>query len=97
MNSELFNFLTTQGVFALLFGYLLLYVLKQNQIREENYQNIIKQLSNTLPEIQNDLEDIKKQIFKYISAFYYIFKYIFFIFFNDLFLAWFTAWRDIFI
>lgn len=64
MNSELFNFLTTQGVFALLFGYLLLYVLKQNQIREENYQNIIKQLSNTLPEIQSNLEDIKKQIFK---------------------------------
>ena len=64
MNSELFNFLTTQGVFALLFGYLLLYVLKQNQIREENYQKVIQQLSNTLPEIQSDLEDIKKQIFK---------------------------------
>ncbi len=64
MDSQLFNFLTTQGVFALLFGYLLLYVLKQNQIREENYQNIIKQLSNTLPEIQSDLEDIKNQIFK---------------------------------
>ena len=64
MNSELFNFLTTQGVFALLFGYLLLYVLKQNQISEETYQKIIQQLSNTLPEIQNDLEDIKKQIFK---------------------------------
>ncbi len=64
MNSELFNFLTSQGIFALLFGYLLLYVLKQNQIREENYQTIIKQLSDTLPEIQNDLEDIKKQVFK---------------------------------
>lgn len=64
MDTELFNFLTTQGIFALLFGYLLLYVLKQNQIREENYQNIIKQLSNTLPDIQNDLDDIKKQIFK---------------------------------
>lgn len=64
MNAELFNFLTSQGVFALLFGYLLLYVLKQNQIREENYQKILQQLSNTLPEIQNDLEDIKKQIFK---------------------------------
>ncbi len=63
MNSELFNFLTTQGVFALLFGYLLVYVLKQNQIREENYQNIIKQLGNTLPEIKNELEMIKKQIF----------------------------------
>ncbi len=64
MDTELFNFLTSQGIFALLFGYLLLYVLKQNQIREENYQKIIQQLSNTLPEIQNDLEDIKKQIFK---------------------------------
>ena len=64
MNTELFNFLTSQGIFALLFSYLLLYVLKQNQIREENYQKIIQQLSNTLPEMQNDLEDIKNQIFK---------------------------------
>lgn len=64
MNTELFNFLTTQGVFALLFGYLLLYVLKQNQIREENYQKIIQQLNELLPQIKNDLEDIKKQIFK---------------------------------
>ena len=64
MDSNLFNFLTTQGVFALLFGYLLLYVLKQNQIREENYQKIIQQLNELLPEIKDDLEDIKKQIFK---------------------------------
>ena len=64
MDSELFNFLTTQGVFALLFGYLFMYVLKQNQIREENYQTIVKQLSNTLPEIKEDLEEIKKQLFK---------------------------------
>ncbi len=28
MDSELFNFLTTQGIFALLFGYLLLYYFK---------------------------------------------------------------------
>lgn len=64
MNTELFNFLTTQGVFALLFGYLLLYVLKQNQIREENYQKIIQQLNELLPQIKDDLEDIKKKIFK---------------------------------
>lgn len=62
MDNELFNFLTSQGIFALLFGYLLLYVLKQNQVREENYQSIINQLSDTLPEIQNDIEDIKKKI-----------------------------------
>lgn len=64
MNNELFNFLTTQGVFALLFGYLFIYVLKQNQIREENYQTIVKQLSSTLPEIKEDLEEIKKQLSK---------------------------------
>lgn len=64
MNSELFNFLTTQGIFALLFAYLLLYVLKQNQIRENNYQKIIQQLNELLPKIKDDLESIKKQIFK---------------------------------
>ena len=63
MDTDLFNFLTTQGNFALLFGYLLLYVLKQNQVREENYQRIIQQLNSSLPDMQNDLEDIKKQIF----------------------------------
>ena len=63
MNTELFNFLTSQGIFALLFGYLLLYVLKQNKVREENYQRIIQQLNSSLPDMQNDLEDIKKQIF----------------------------------
>lgn len=62
MNSELFNFLTTQGVFALLFGYLLLHVLKQNQIREENYQKIIQQLNELLPKIKEDLETIKKEL-----------------------------------
>ena len=59
MDSELFNFLTTQGIIALLFGYLLLYILKQNQIREENYQKIIQQLNEVLPTIKNDLENIK--------------------------------------
>ena len=62
MDTDLFNFLTTQGSFALLFGYLLLYVLKQNQIREENYQKIIEHLNNALPTIKTDLEDIKKMI-----------------------------------
>ena len=64
MDTDLFNFLTTQRTFALLFGYLLLYILKQNQIREENYQKIIQQLNEILPKIKNDLEDIKKQISK---------------------------------
>ena len=64
MNTEVFNFLTTQGVFALLFGYLLFYILKQNQIREENYQKIIQQLNEVLPIIKSDLEDIKKGLYQ---------------------------------
>jgi len=71
MDNELFNFLTSQGIFALLFGYLLLYVLKQNQVREENYQSIINQLSDTLPEIQNDIEDILPT-FAYIHFFNFL-------------------------
>ena len=62
MDSQLFNFLTSQGVFALLFGYLLLYVLKQNQIREDNYQKIIQDLNEILPRIKDDLQDIKNKI-----------------------------------
>lgn len=64
MDSEIFNFLTSQGVFALLFGYLLLYVLKTNQVREENYQKIIQELNTVLPEIQNDLLFIKDKLSK---------------------------------
>lgn len=62
VNDQLLNFLTSQGVFALLFGYLLLYVLKQNQTREQNYQKIIQDLNSILPNIKNDLDDIKKKI-----------------------------------
>lgn len=69
MDTDLFNFLTTQGTFALLFGYLLLYILKQNQIREENYQKIIQQLNEILPKIKNDLEDIKKTMFLSLKFF----------------------------
>ena len=36
MDTELFKILTTEGIFTLLFVYLLFYTLKQNQIREEN-------------------------------------------------------------
>lgn len=60
MNTDLFNFLTTQKVFTLLLGHLLMYVLKQNQIREENYQKILQHLNEVLSTLKNNLEDIKK-------------------------------------
>ncbi|EDS79346.1 BhlA/UviB family holin-like peptide (plasmid) [Clostridium perfringens] len=62
MDSELFKIMATQGAFALLFSYLLFYVLKENSKREENYQNIIKELTELLPIIKSDVEDIKNKL-----------------------------------
>ncbi|MBC2580599.1 BhlA/UviB family holin-like peptide [Clostridium sp. DJ247] len=62
--SEALKLVATQGVFALLFCYLLFYVLKENSKRESNYQNIIKDLTNLLPSIKQDVEEIKNKIFK---------------------------------
>lgn len=64
MDTELFKILTTEGIFALLFVYLLFYTLKQNQIREENYQKIIQQVNEILLTIKDDLEDIKNGLHK---------------------------------
>lgn len=62
MDSEMFKLIATQGAFALLFSYLLFYVLKENSKREENYQNIIQELTELLPSIKNDVEDIKNKL-----------------------------------
>lgn len=64
MDTELFKILTTEGIFTLLFVYLLFYTLKQNQIREENYQKIIQQVNEILLTIKDDLEDIKSGLHK---------------------------------
>lgn len=62
MESEVFKIIVTQGVFAVLFCYLLFYVLKENSKREDNYQGIIQELTAILPVIKEDVEDIKKKI-----------------------------------
>jgi hypothetical protein len=64
VDTELFKILTTEGIFTLLFVYLLFYTLKQNQIREENYQKIIQQVNEILLTIKDDLEDIKNGLHK---------------------------------
>lgn len=94
MDSELFNFLTTQGIFALLFGYLLLYILKQKS-------NSRRKLSKNNSTIKWSSSNYKKwfrrhkkaDIKKLISAFYYV-KYTFFNLLIALFLAWFIACLD---
>ncbi|WP_055071912.1 BhlA/UviB family holin-like peptide [Clostridium massiliamazoniense] len=62
MDSAILKMIISQGIFAILFCYLLIYVLKQNSIREENYQNIIDKLTSTLPVIKEELEEIKNKL-----------------------------------
>jgi hypothetical protein len=64
MDSELFKLMATQGAFAILFSYLLFYVLKENSKREDKYQNIIEELTELLPKIKEDVEDIKEKLNK---------------------------------
>lgn len=60
MNKEVINFFISQGIFAVLFGYLLLYVLKENSSREARYQELLQELTYLLPEIKQDISSIKK-------------------------------------
>lgn len=62
MEDNIFQLLATQGAFAILFCYLLFYVLKENSTREQNYQKIIKDLSDSLPDIKKDIENLTSKI-----------------------------------
>lgn len=62
MENEIIKYVITQGIFAVLFVYLLFYVLKENSKREENYQNIISELSkkfSRIEEVHKNVTEIK--------------------------------------
>lgn len=63
MEQEILKYLITQGVFAVLFVYLLFYVLRENSKREERYHNIIDELSkrlNKIDDVDQNVKDIKE-------------------------------------
>ncbi|GKX68349.1 BhlA/UviB family holin-like peptide [Inconstantimicrobium mannanitabidum] len=62
MESNIIQLVATQGGFAVLFSYLLFYVLKENSKREENYQEIIKRFSDSLPEIKEEIETLNSKL-----------------------------------
>ncbi|SHI31113.1 BhlA holin family protein [Clostridium intestinale DSM 6191] len=64
IEAELIKLIATQGAFALLFSYLLFYVLKENSKREQNYQEIIQKFSDSLPQIENSISYIHEMIVK---------------------------------
>ena len=49
----------TEGLFASLFYYLLFYVLKGNNRRENNYENLIKELIEVISTDEKAIEIIK--------------------------------------
>lgn len=77
MWEEIFNLAISNGLFAVLFLLLLIYVLRDSSAREKKYQNIIEKLSNSFSEmtilkdkvvdISNDVEDIKEDVTILIS------------------------------
>lgn len=62
MEKDFLELFAVQGTFAILFCYLLFYVLKENSKREASYQNIIIDLTGAMPEIRKDIENIKNKI-----------------------------------
>ncbi|EJO5349322.1 bacteriocin [Clostridium botulinum] len=62
MESEILKLVATQGAFAILFSYLLFYVLKENSKREQKYEEIIQKFSDYLPHIESNVDFIKKYI-----------------------------------
>ncbi len=61
METEILKLLATQGGFALLFSYLLFYVLKENSKREQDIKNNRK-VSDYLPTIENNINLIKEYV-----------------------------------
>ncbi|WP_346874140.1 BhlA/UviB family holin-like peptide [Clostridium sp. UBA5988] len=74
MEKEILTQAVSQGIWAVLSIFLLFYILKaqekrdqKQEERENNYQNIISQLTDKLEivdEVKKDVEDIKQYIMK---------------------------------
>jgi uncharacterized protein YktB (UPF0637 family) len=74
MENEIFKMAVQQGIWAMLFIFILIYVLKEQKERDEkagereaNYQSIIAKLTDRLKamdDIGEDVKEIKNKIFK---------------------------------
>jgi hypothetical protein len=62
MEATIFEYLSSQGVFAVLFSGLLIYVLRMIKYREEQYFNSIKENEVILIEIRDELKKVNRKI-----------------------------------
>jgi len=60
VENEVIKMVASYGIFAILFVYLLFYVLKENSKREGKYQEIISDLTQRL----NIIDDVKSSVDK---------------------------------
>lgn len=67
MESEIIKYIITQGIFCVLFVWLLMDTRKDSKEREGKYQQTIDKLASslgTIEEIKEDIDDIKEIILK---------------------------------
>jgi len=60
MENQILTQMITQGVFAVLFTYLLIFVLRENGKREQKYQELLKSLSENYDILRTNFCDFKK-------------------------------------
>nr|WP_093044482.1 BhlA/UviB family holin-like peptide [Thalassobacillus cyri] len=56
------QYFLTQGPFAALFVWLLIYVMKANQEREMRLQNLLEKFSEKYDDVIDELKDIKDRL-----------------------------------
>ena len=64
IETEIMKYLVTQGPFAVLFVWLLIYVMRQNEKRERHLHDILDKFSEKYDVIVDELRDIKERIGK---------------------------------
>ncbi|CAM5580469.1 Bacteriocin UviB [Streptomyces afghaniensis] len=62
MDMELSKYFLTQGPFAILFVWLLIYVMKNNKERENRLQDLLDKFSDKYDLVINKLDDIKQKL-----------------------------------
>lgn len=62
MEMDILKYFLTQGPFAVLFVFLLIYVIRENSRREARLQDLLDKFSEKYDLIINDLREIKDKV-----------------------------------
>lgn len=62
MDNNIFQYFITQGPFAILFVWLLIYVMKNNKERESRLQDLLDKFSDKYDLVITKLDDIKEKL-----------------------------------